>query len=119
MKEQLRNALLQWGADVDGAVRRFAGNEALYEKFLYKFLQDETFGSLKEAAARGDMEEALRASHTLKGLTGNLGLNPVFTLCSDYVAAIRAGKLSKLPGLYEEINNSYQAVTRILQENEG
>lgn len=119
MKEQLRKALSSWGADMEGAVRRFAGNEALYEKFLYKFLQDATYESLSKAVEQNDTEEAMRASHTLKGITGNLGLNPLFSLCSDYVDAIRAGELSKLPDLYEKIQISYQAVTKILQENEG
>lgn len=119
MKEQLKKALSSWGADIEGAVRRFAGNEALYEKFLYKFLQDETFDSLSNAAEQSDTDEAMRAAHTLKGITGNLGLNPLFSLCSDYVNATRAGEPSKLPDLYEKIQISYQAVTQILKENEG
>lgn len=49
MNEQLKRSLSIWGADIDGAVRRFAGNEALYKKFLYKFLQDKTYESLSEA----------------------------------------------------------------------
>lgn len=119
MNEQLKRSLSIWGADIDGAVRRFAGNEALYKKFLYKFLQDKTYESLSEAVKNGDTEEAMRASHTLKGITGNLGLNPLFSLCSDYVNAIRSGELSKLPDLYEKNQISYQAVTQILKENEG
>ena len=31
------------GVDIDGALRRFSGNSALYEKFLKKFLTDSTF----------------------------------------------------------------------------
>lgn len=37
MNEQLKRSLSIWGADIDGAVRRFAGNEALYKSSCTNF----------------------------------------------------------------------------------
>lgn len=114
-KEHLKNA----GADIAGAVARFAGNEDLYVKFLMKFPQDTTFSGLSRAMEDGDMEEALRASHTLKGLSGNLGLTSLFNACSEFVTAVRSNEQGRCPELYREINHSYQAIMKVIKENEG
>ncbi len=37
------------------------------KKFVLKFLDDNSYANLKEAIAAGNVEEAFRAAHTLKG----------------------------------------------------
>ena len=65
-KEQLTAA----GVDVHGALERFMGNEALLERMLQRFTGDANYAQLLAAADKRDAEEALRAAHTLKGMTG-------------------------------------------------
>ena len=66
------------GIDVDGALERFMNNEALLERFLRK-VPGRTPTMKRPWSAglrrRGTREEALTASHTLKGMCGNLSLN--------------------------------------------
>ena len=60
------------GADYQNTLNRFP-NEAFIKKFVLKFLDDNSYANLKEAIAAGNVEEAFRAAHTLKGVCLNLG----------------------------------------------
>lgn len=81
------------GNDVPGALERFMGSEAMYLKFLGKLRQDETFSQLLAALEAGDVQAAFAASHTLKGLYGNLGLTELVALNTPVVESLRAGEL--------------------------
>lgn len=72
--------LKQVGINTDSAVERFIGNESLYARMLKKFLDDKTFEKLAAAVAEGSGQEALEASHTLKGVCGNLSIDSLFSL---------------------------------------
>ena len=61
------------GADYQNTLNRFP-NEAFIKKFVLKFLDDNSYANLKEAIAAGNVEEAFRAAHTLKGVCLNLDL---------------------------------------------
>lgn len=119
MDEVCKKRLETAGVDVRGSIERFAGNEGLYVKFLMKFLQDTTFQSLSQAMEKGDLDEALRASHTLKGLSGNLGLTPLFDACSEFVTAIRKEQPGRCPALYEDICRCYGDITKVIKKSEG
>ena len=47
MDENFRKQLEENGADVEGTLKRFMGNEALYMKFIMKFLDDKNFEGIK------------------------------------------------------------------------
>ncbi|MGN0038369.1 MAG: Hpt domain-containing protein [Coriobacteriales bacterium] len=90
---EVLNALQQAGNDVPGALERFMGSEAMYVKFLGKLRQDETFEQLMAAIEAGDVQAGFAASHTLKGLYGNLGLTELVELNTPVVESLRAGAL--------------------------
>ena len=46
MEIRIREKLTASGVDVDQALERFMGNEALYEKFALKFLDDGNYAVL-------------------------------------------------------------------------
>ena len=54
------------GADYQEVLGRLY-NEAMICKFARMFLQDDSFQILEEALRRGDVKEAFRGAHTLKG----------------------------------------------------
>lgn len=62
------------GVDKEEAAGRFAGRIEILEKFLLKFPEDAVYGAMLEHVAQGNVEETTRSLHTLKGVTGNLGL---------------------------------------------
>lgn len=110
-------ALRAAGVDTDGALRRFSGNSALYERFLKKFLTDKTFMQITEAFAAGDREGALTATHTLKGVTANLGLDKLFAISTEMVDQIRADQFEDAAGKYPELKAAYEEICGILERS--
>lgn len=77
--------------DVDDAVCRLCGDTQLYERFLRKFLKDQSMFKLIEAARHDDVEAAFRSAHALKGLAGNLSIKPLYEKLLPLVESLRAG----------------------------
>lgn len=65
------------GADYQEVLGRLY-NEAMICKFVRMFLQDDSFQILEEALRRGDVKEAFRGAHTLKGVCQNLGFSNLY-----------------------------------------
>ena len=107
MEAARRENLISGGIDVDGALERFMGSEALLERFLGKFLQDTNYAALEQAVARGDWEEALRASHTLKGVCGNLSISRLYELAARQVDLMRAEKWEEAEAMMPEMEAAY------------
>ena len=106
-KERLAAA----GIDVADALSRFMGNENMFERFLGKFLQDKNFPALREALEKGDKEAALAASHTLKGVCGNLSMTALFDLLTEQVRLFRADDFEGAKQMMEKITEQYKKVT--------
>ena len=102
--------LTDGGIDVNEALGRFMGNEGLLEKFLKKFADDENYEKLKAAVRDDDAETMLTASHTLKGVCGNLSMTELFTLLDRQVKELRAGNTEGAKALMNEIDNAYAKV---------
>ena len=109
MDDILLHKLNTYGMDVTGTMARFGGNEALMMRFLLGFPKDQTMDSLRDAMASGDREAQKVASHSLKGLSGNLGLTPVFEASSAMMNALRASEDADVAGLYDTLEQAYQA----------
>ena len=60
------------------------GNEGMYLKCFGMLFQDENLEKLGKALSSGDLQAAFEAAHTLKGMAGNMGLEPF----SEAVCAI-------------------------------
>lgn len=56
-------------SNYDNVLKRL-GSEGMIKRFAVKFIDDPTFGELKNALAAGDGESAFRAAHTMKGICG-------------------------------------------------
>ena len=104
--------LTDGGIDVNDALERFMGNEGLFERFLKKFADDENYEKLKAAVSEGDAETMLTASHTLKGVCGNLSMTELFTLFDHQVKELRAGNTEGAKALMNEIDTAYGRVMK-------
>lgn len=93
MEDTLRQSLQNVETDVDGALERFSGDEALYESLLQAFLTDPTMEMLQDAISRQAWDDAFTAAHALKGLAGNMGFVPLFHAMGELVIYIRTAKI--------------------------
>ena len=116
MNEQTIEMLKKAGIDFDQTVKRFMGNTGLYAKFLTKFLDDDTFGKIAPAFEKNDFDEALATSHTLKGVSGNLGMTRLYKACSDTVALIRAGEQDKAKQSFAELKSAYDEIHAVIKD---
>lgn len=79
------------GGDYNATLSRLP-SEALVKKFIMKYPGDPSFAQLKDALAAQDWELAFRASHTLKGVAQNLGMDRLYKAAAALCDAVRGPK---------------------------
>ena len=84
--------LIPFGIDVNDAMERFAGSMALYEKMLKKLPENAAKLDAVTPFRGGDYGTALANAHTMKGLTGNLSITPLFNAYDNAVKLFRADR---------------------------
>jgi two-component system sensor histidine kinase/response regulator len=79
--------------DMKAGLSRVAGNQALYQKLLRQFVDQQASAveQIQEALARKDVALAERLAHTLKGVAGNIGATQVQSAAGVLEKAIRDG----------------------------
>ena len=90
------------GVNVDEALERFMGNASLYERMLGKLTAAVNDNEVMPCFEAGDNEAALEKAHTLKGVTGNLSISPLYIAYSEIVNLLRAGKPDEAKALLEK-----------------
>ena len=115
MEQELIDKLTTGGVDVASTIARFGGNENLFLKYLRRFPADPTLGTLQAAMQSGDREEIKRTCHTLKGLSGNLGLTPLFNACATMMNELRASDTSDVSALYAEVCRQHTMAIELVQ----
>lgn len=99
--EQLLASLKEYGADIDVALDRFMDDVELYRRCLKSFINDKNLDLLDVSLRDKDCKKAFFASHTLKGVAGNLGLGPMYDAIDDVVEPLRGGRCEGLEVEYE------------------
>ena len=115
MTQERRAELTAAGIDVEAALERMMGSETLLERLLGKFPEDASYAALGAALDRGDMDQAVAAAHTLKGICGNLSLTALFSLFTRQVAALRRGDLEEAQTLMAQISPAYTAAVAAIR----
>lgn len=114
MDENFRRQLEENGVEVENTINRFMGNEAMYLKFLGKFLDDQNCINIGKNLEEENYEEAYKCAHTLKGVAANLGLEPLQRTVSVLVEELR-GK-SKEEVNVERANEEWQSVKKTYEQ---
>lgn len=111
------------GGNYDDTLRRIP-SEALVRKFVLKYPNDPSFGQLKDALTAQDKdaltaqdwETAFRASHTLKGVAQNLGMEHLYQVSSALCEAVRGSKPLTDPALWPPVEEAHAQVLAAIQE---
>jgi len=75
--------------DIDDALSRIGGNMSLYKKLLGRFVEGNHFEELERIIQSGDMEEAARQVHSIKGVSANLSLVKIRALSIELEQLIK------------------------------
>ena len=116
MDETSRALLQSAGIDLEDALARFMGSEELLLKFLLLFPEDENYAILKGAMENNDLSQAFRAAHSLKGVTGNLSMGPLFRAVCELVEVLRQGDLAAAADLMPTVESAYEPIAAALKE---
>lgn len=87
--------------------------EARIKKFVLRFQDDPSYGELVNALEKGDVKAAFLAAHTLKGVSQNLGFDPLYRTSSAITEILRAGSLD-IGTLMDELKSNYEKLISAL-----
>ena len=106
-----------YGADYTQTMERFLGSESFYLRMLGMLPDDESCVQLGRALDGGDLEDAFRAAHTLKGVAGNLGLKPLYEAVCRIVEPLRRGEASEGYGaMYRTVREEVQRAEQLYRD---
>jgi HPt (histidine-containing phosphotransfer) domain-containing protein len=77
------------------------------QKFIVRFLKDDSYPQLQQALDEEDYETAFRAAHTLKGVCQNLGITVLFESSSALTEALRHRTLDNVDELMKKVSDDY------------
>ncbi len=104
------------GIDVEELLERLMNNERLVTLFVGKFINDKTYTDLLSAFEQGDPERCEFTSHTLKGMSGNLSIKPLYELFTRQVNLIRGADMQGALELMPRIKEQYEFTVSVLKE---
>lgn len=105
-KEKLRRL----GVDYELAIKRFAGNEELYERYLNKFQEDTHLQEADAALERQEYQTVLEQIHAFKGITGSLGMDELYAKAQILVSSIRANQLGHCKDQLLDVHTEYDKI---------
>ena len=103
------------------AVKRILPMDPLIQKFIIKLLDDKSFDRLMAAKEALDPKELFEASHALKGICANLGLDELSRLASVVAEEFRPGKSrtmddNALKAHLEVLQNKYETSIAVIKQ---
>lgn len=110
MIDEMMAVLAENGNDVDGVMKRFMDMKKMYQKYLLKYLADPCFDDLTNALQETNIEDAFRASHTLKGVASNLGLTKLYDADVVIVEKLRKQETEGIAEDYEVLKKEHKQI---------
>ena len=103
------------GGDYAGVCGRLPGRRFL-ERFLPRYLTDDSAEDLFAALQSGDSEESFRLALALKGVAGNLGFGDLEEAVTRLTEVLRAGRVTpEALRLGEVVKRRHQAVVKAIR----
>ena len=94
------------GADYEDVLKRLY-NEGMICRFTLMFLNDDSYPKLEQALKEGNVKEAFRAAHTLKGVCQNLGFTNLYQPAYELTEVLRAGTLEGSKEWFDRVTEQY------------
>ena len=77
--------------NVSDALGRLGGNMGLYKMLLKRFDGSEYINEIEESLQNGDREKAVRAAHSLKGVSANLSFEVLRSFSAELEGILASG----------------------------
>lgn len=85
---------------------------------MKEFPKDQTFQALEKAISDENINEAFQASHTLKGLAGNLSIDGMYEKLIRLTDSLRGeGNMALAKTLFPDVKSDYEQVVGFIVSN--
>ncbi len=112
---RLLDILDQYDGDVEGVCDRFLGDEELLLQCLLQFAKDQGFQLFETAIMEKEYQQAFEYAHGLKGVTGNLGLTPLYDELCKVVENLRAENYGNIQDDFLLVKVQYRLCMRMMK----
>lgn len=112
MNKEAADRLWQAGINLEEGTQRVAGNEGLFIRLLKKFPMDPNYAAFNEALEKGELVQAERHLHALKGVSANLSMVRLHPACQAADAELKEGRM---PHNMEAVRSAYEDVVRVIE----
>ena len=104
------------GIDTEDGVARLGGNVDSYLKLLNKFAdnQADAVDRIRKEHQAGNPEEAVRAAHTLKGVSGSIGASELYDVAMHLESTLKEGEDVHLEDLYSRAESELTRVVGLI-----
>lgn len=105
------------GVDVDGGIKRLNGNQSLYERMMYKFLD-----MMKKSVVSPDFDsnsymDVIEVAHALKGAAGNLSVTPIYEAYGQVVDLLRNEKPEEARKVLQDIQPKQAEILECIEKH--
>lgn len=108
--------LTSLGMNIDETMERFINNEGLFFRCIKKFSDDLSYQKMMDAINSNNSKEAFEASHALKGVASNLGLDNLYKGVQPLVEVFRAGSMDYNPEELKKVEQYYNEALEVINE---
>jgi len=116
MKKEFEQLLNDLCVDIEETLARLSNNAMLLERVMLKFIQDDKLPELEQAVNNWDPKVCEQIAHTLKGISGNLGMAALCRYCDNFVQNIRKGDREAAVAEYALLKEEYIRVYSLIKE---
>lgn len=113
----LLSELERLGVNTREGLERFSGNESLYARMIGKLPASVNGLEVMESIEAEDIEAAERKAHTIKGVTGNLSITPLYNAYTQIVNELRTGNTAEAKEILENILPVQQKILECIEKN--
>lgn len=107
------------GVDVQEGLDRVMGDESLYEMMFGMFVSSVQSSAIRlEEFDGASLDELTGKIHSLKGTTGNLSIEPLFTRYEKALTLLRAGQPAQAKAVYQELVPIQDDILQCIQRNQ-
>lgn len=114
--DKLQMLLSQARVDYKATMERFAQNEQMFYKYLFRFCEDENIREAAKAFETKDYQQATFHAHTFKGTSGNLGLVGLWEIASKLVLQLRNCSYDEAELTFFGLQSEYEKVVEIIKQ---
>ncbi len=110
----LQECYARLGGDYEDVFSRLR-SERLIQKFIIKFLDDGNFDLLCRSVESGDVSEAFRAAHTIKGMCQNLSFTALAESDSALTEVLRKVEMEN-GALFAKVKEDYERTVSAIRD---